>query len=89
MAVLLLLGVTTTTTAFMIQAPALTNKVTCLQGAAETVEVCGFKDCKRSGGGPRLEKLVNAIVEEKDLVDTIKVEGCDCQVCECNYLFEM
>ena len=29
--------------------------------AAETVEVCGFKDCKRAGGGPRLEKLIHEV----------------------------
>jgi len=48
------------------------------------VEVCGFKDCKRSGGGPRLEKLVNTVLEEKGLLGTIKVEGCECQG-ECGY----
>jgi len=26
--------------------------------AAENVEVCGFKDCRRAGGGARLQKLV-------------------------------
>ena len=57
-----------------------TSKVTKLNAAPETVEVCGFKDCKRAGGGPKLEKLVNSIVEEKGLVDVIKVEGCECQV---------
>lgn len=46
----------------------------------EVVEVCGFKDCKRAGGGPRLQKLINTVLEEKGLVDAIKVEGCDCQV---------
>lgn len=51
----------------------------------KTVEVCGFKDCKRAGGGVRLENLVNSIVEEKGLVDVIKVEGCDCQVCINNH----
>jgi hypothetical protein len=25
------------------------------------VEVCGFKDCKRAGGGPKLEKLFNEV----------------------------
>jgi hypothetical protein len=25
------------------------------------VEVCGFKDCKRNGGGLRLEKLVSTV----------------------------
>ena len=51
-----------------------------VEATAKTVEVCGFKDCKRAGGGPRLEKLINTVLEEKGLVDAIKVEGCDCQV---------
>jgi NADH:ubiquinone oxidoreductase subunit E len=51
---------------------------------SEKVEVCGFKDCKRAGGGKRLENLINAIVEEKGLSDAISVEGCDCQG-ECGY----
>lgn len=25
------------------------------------VQVCGFKDCKRSGGGVRLEKFINSV----------------------------
>lgn len=25
------------------------------------VQVCGFKDCRRAGGGARLEKLVNSV----------------------------
>ena len=29
--------------------------------AAETVEVCGFKDCRRAGGGARLQKLVTEV----------------------------
>lgn len=49
---------------------------------AETVEVCGFKDCRRAGGGARLEKLVKKVVEERGL--SITVEGCDCQG-ECGY----
>lgn len=60
------------------------QKMTSLQAAAEKVEVCGFKDCKRAGGGPRLEKLVNSILEEKGLVDAVKVEACECQG-ECGY----
>jgi hypothetical protein len=38
--------------------------VTFVLAAAETtttVEVCGNKDCKRAGGGPRLEKLINEV----------------------------
>lgn len=50
----------------------------------ENVEVCGFKDCKRAGGGPRLEKLVNSVLEEKNLLGTINVEICECQG-ECGY----
>mmetsp|Transcript_3688 Transcript_3688/g.5343 ORF Transcript_3688/g.5343 Transcript_3688/m.5343 type:complete len:126 (+) Transcript_3688:170-547(+) len=60
------------------------KRATLSRATPETVEVCGFKDCKRAGGGPRLEKLVNSILEEKGLVDAIKVEGCDCQG-ECGY----
>lgn len=26
-----------------------------------TIEVCGFKDCKARGGGPRLQKLVHEV----------------------------
>jgi len=48
------------------------------------VEVCGFKDCRRSGGGARLEKLVQEVLEEKSLATTTTVEGCDCQG-ECGY----
>lgn len=33
-----------------------------LRAKEETiVEVCGFKDCKRAGGGPRLQKLVKEV----------------------------
>jgi hypothetical protein len=49
-----------------------------------TVQVCGFKDCKRAGGGPRLEKLIHNVLEEKGLTSAIAVEGCDCQG-ECGY----
>lgn len=52
--------------------------------AAENVEVCGFKDCRRAGGGARLQKLVNEVLTEKGLEDTITVEKCDCQG-ECGY----
>lgn len=52
--------------------------------AAEKVEVCGFKDCKRVGGGPRLEKLIAQVLEEEGLVDSISVESCECQG-ECGY----
>lgn len=52
--------------------------------SAEKVEVCGFKDCRRAGGGARLEKLVKNVLEEKGMSDTVLVEGCDCQG-ECGY----
>lgn len=32
-----------------------------LRDLPENVEVCGFKDCKRAGGGVKLEKLINAV----------------------------
>ena len=36
---------------------------TCLRLSATPgkVEVCGFKDCRRAGGGKRLENLVNSV----------------------------
>lgn len=52
--------------------------------AETTVQVCGFKDCKRAGGGPRLEKLIQTVLEEQGLTTAITVEGCDCQG-ECGY----
>jgi len=51
---------------------------------AQQVEVCGFKDCKRAGGGPRLQKLVAQVLEEEGLTDTVTVAACDCQG-ECGY----
>jgi hypothetical protein len=27
----------------------------------ETVQVCGFKDCRRAGGGKRLENVINSV----------------------------
>jgi NADH:ubiquinone oxidoreductase subunit E len=51
---------------------------------AEKVQVCSFKDCKRAGGGPRLEKLINEVLEEKGLTDAVAVECVDCQG-ECGY----
>lgn len=50
----------------------------------EEVQVCGFKDCRRAGGGARLEKLVSSILEEKGEADSVKIEICDCQG-ECGY----
>ena len=32
-----------------------------LSAVPETVEVCGFKDCRRAGGGARLENLVKDV----------------------------
>jgi NADH:ubiquinone oxidoreductase subunit E len=49
----------------------------------QKVEVCAGKDCKRSGGGPRLEKLIQQVVEEEGLSNTT-VERCYCQG-ECGY----
>jgi hypothetical protein len=46
----------------------------------EKVEVCGFKDCKRAGGGPRLVKAIGEILKEKGMMSEIAVEVCDCQV---------
>lgn len=48
------------------------------------VEVCAGKDCKRSGGGPRLEKLIQQVVEEEGLSSATTVERCYCQG-ECGY----
>jgi len=48
------------------------------------VQVCGFKDCRRAGGGARLEKLVNSILEGEKELNTVTVEICDCQG-ECGY----
>lgn len=59
-----------------------TPSVVCM--VAEKVEVCGFKDCKRAGGGPRLVKEIGQILEEKGMETAIVVEPCDCQG-ECGY----
>ena len=45
---------------------------------ADKVEVCGFKDCKRAGGGSRLEKQITEILEERGV--EMEVLNCDCQV---------
>ena len=45
---------------------------------ADKVEVCGFKDCKRAGGGSRLEKQITEILEERGV--KMDVLNCDCQV---------
>lgn len=50
------------------------------------VEVCGFKDCRRAGGGQKLEKKVREVLEEReDLATSVLLVGiCDCQG-ECGY----
>jgi hypothetical protein len=48
----------------------------------EKVQVCGFKDCKSRGGGPRLQTLVKQVVDERGW--PMVVEACDCQG-ECGY----
>jgi len=75
---LLLAGVTS----FLIVKPTTTSFS--LKGLPENIEVCGFKDCKRAGGGAKLEKLINTVLEENNINDQIKVQGCDCQG-ECGY----
>lgn len=55
-----------------------------LNALPEKVEVCGNKDCRRAGGGAKLENLVKTVLEENNLLETIKVEGCECQG-ECGY----
>jgi NADH:ubiquinone oxidoreductase subunit E len=54
--------------------------------AAEKVQVgvCSNKDCKRAGGGPRLEKMINEVLVETGLTDSVEVECVDCQG-ECGY----
>ena len=65
----------------------------CNNMVAGKVEVCGFKDCKRAGGGPRLVKEIGQILEEKGMATAIVVEPCECQVrlrqvCVCiNYIW--
>ncbi len=78
----LVLAMVMTTKSFMVVNPSQQHhyQVTLQATTPEVVEVCGFKDCKRAGGGLRLQKLINTVLEEKGLVDVIKVEGCDCQV---------
>jgi hypothetical protein len=58
------------------------------------VQVCGFKDCRRVGGGKRLENLVNQVLQEEapdaqrttssSSVHGVQVEICDC-LGECGY----
>lgn len=56
---------------------------------AKRIEVCVGKDCKRSGGGPRLEKLIQQVIAEEEeeaegMSSSTTVERCDCQG-ECGY----
>lgn len=60
------------------------QRLKALKALPQKVEVCGFKDCRRAGGGARLEKLVNMVLEENGEEDLVKVEICDCQG-ECGY----
>jgi len=49
------------TTAFVVVVSPSHRFSTKLGEAAKEVEVCGSKDCKRGGGGPRLEKLIGEV----------------------------
>lgn len=73
--------------AFTAVLPKTTRRQQCtpsLSMTVQRVEVCAGKDCKRSGGGPRLEKLIQQVVEEEGLSTTTTVERCYCQG-ECGY----
>jgi hypothetical protein len=51
------------------------------------VQVCGFKDCRRVGGGRKLENLVNQVLQEElgeGHAGGVDVEVCDC-LGECGY----
>ena len=37
------------------------RKVSLLNALPEKVEVCGFKDCRRAGGGAKLENLIKSV----------------------------
>ena len=56
---------TTTTTRLFVDditpAPSRLQRASAAAAAPQTVQVCGFKDCKRSGGGARLEKLIKEV----------------------------
>mmetsp|Transcript_21424 Transcript_21424/g.32673 ORF Transcript_21424/g.32673 Transcript_21424/m.32673 type:complete len:130 (+) Transcript_21424:110-499(+) len=68
---------------YRVRAPNRTFKSSALWSKKQ-VEVCGFKDCKRAGGGPRLEKFIQNVLDERGFSDQFIVEGCDCQG-ECGY----
>jgi Thioredoxin-like [2Fe-2S] ferredoxin len=54
----------------------------------QKVQVCGFKDCRRVGGGKKLENLVNQVLQEEAGEHQgnagVDVEVCDC-LGECGY----
>jgi hypothetical protein len=52
----------------------------------QKVQVCGFKDCRRVGGGKKLENLVNQVLQEElgEANAGVDVEVCDC-LGECGY----
>lgn len=52
----------------------------------QKVQVCGFKDCRRVGGGTKLENLVNQVLldEAGEQRNAVEVEVCDC-LGECGY----
>ena len=80
---LLLLG--SACSAFSPPAPSRRLPTTQLKEAKQTiVQVCGFKDCKRAGGGPRLEKFLAQVIQEEGKEDNFQIEACECQG-ECGY----
>lgn len=40
----------------------------------EKVEVCGFKDCRRAGGGAKLEKLINTVSRTESSLAAVMFE---------------
>lgn len=69
---------------FLMVKPSSTRTSFPLRDIPENVQVCGFKDCKRAGGGAKLEKMINTVLEENNLNGQMTVQGCDCQG-ECGY----
>ena len=68
-----------------------TASTTHLLQAVRHVQVCGFKDCRRVGGGKKLESLVQQVLQENNNNnpadnndEPIEVEICDC-LGECGY----
>jgi hypothetical protein len=47
----------------------------------QKVQVCGFKDCRRVGGGKKLENLVNQVLQDE--VGEQGRSGVDVEVCDC------